>query len=144
MLGLSCFIRGQAIMPKSERRQIHRCSCITCQRHPYSTIAQQHRAINRVLATLDERNRRRFVGLLAIQVGRHRRVISLLSQITGLSRTTIYRGQREIERPTAKRRSRRVRAAGGGRPLTEKNTLGFWMRSMNCSKTPPRAIRLPG
>jgi hypothetical protein len=131
-------------MPKSKPRQIHRCSCTTCQRHPFGTTAQQHRAINRVLATLDEKNRRRFAGLLAIQAGRHTRIISLLSQITGLSRNTIYRGQREIEHPTAKRRSRRVRAPGGGRPLTEKNNLGFLMRSMSYSKMPPLAIRSPG
>lgn len=82
------------------------------------------------MATLDEKSRRRFAGLLAIQAGPQARIISHLSQITGLSRNTIYRGQREIERPTSKRRSRRVRAPGGGRPLTEKNALGFLMHSM--------------
>ncbi len=131
-------------MAQSKRRQIHNCGCTTCQRHPYGATAQQHRAINRVLATLDEKNRRRFVGLLAIQAGRPTRIISLLSQITGLSRNTIYRGQREIERPVSKRPSLRVRAPGGGRPLTEKNTLGFLMRSMPYSKMLPLAIRLPG
>lgn len=114
---------------------------MTCQHHPYGTIAQQHKAINRVLATLDEKNRRRFVGLLAIQAGRPARIIALLSQITGLSRTTIYRGQREIERPTSKRQSHRVRTSGGGRPLTEKNSQEFLMRSISYSKMPPRAIR---
>lgn len=131
-------------MPKSKRHQIYQCSCTTCQRHPFGATAQQHRAINRVLATLDEKNRRRFVGLLAIQAGRHTRIISLLSRITGLSRNTIYRGQREIERPTSKRRTRRVRALGGGRPLTEKNNRGFLMRSMCYSKTPLLAIRSLG
>ena len=117
-------------MPKSKHRQIHQCSCTTCQRHPYCTVADQHRAINRVLATLDEKNRRRFAGLLAIQAGRPKRTrsVSLLSRITGLSRTTVYRGQREIERPTFNRRSRRIRTPGGGRPLTEKNNRGSWMR----------------
>ena len=130
-------------MPKSKRRQIHRCSCTTCERHPYSTVAQQHRAINRVLATLDEKNRRRFAGLLAIQAGHPTRSVSLLSRITGLSRTTIYQGQREIEYPTSKRRSRRIRAVGGGRPLTEKKDLRFLMRSMPYSQMPLPAIRLP-
>jgi len=130
-------------MPKSKRRPIHRCSCTTCQRHPYGTAAQQHRAINRVMVTLDEKNRRRFAGLLAIQAGHHTRIVSLLSHITGLSRTTIYRGQREIERPTSKRRSRRIRAPGGGRLLTEKKDLGFLMRWMPYSPMPPQAIRLP-
>lgn len=95
------------------------------------------------MATLDEKNRRRFTGLLAIQAGRHTRIISLLSQITGVSRNTIYRGQREIERPTSKRRSRQIRAPGGGRRLTEKKALGFLMRSMHYSKMLPPAIRLP-
>ncbi len=112
-------------MPKAQRRPIHHCRCTTCQHHPYSTTAQQHRAINRVLATLDEKNRRRFAGLLAIQSGR--RAISLLSRITGLSRTTIHQGKREIEH-SASKRSRRIRAPGGGRPLTEKNNLGFSRR----------------
>lgn len=107
-------------MPKSKRRRIHRCGCIACQRHPYSAVAQQHRAINRVLASLDEKNRRRFVGLLAIQWGR--RSLALLSRITGLSRHTIRRGKREIEHP-ARQITRRIRAAGGGRPAVEKNSL---------------------
>ena len=129
-------------MSKSKRRPMHRCNCIDCHRHPYGTTAQQHRAINRVMATLDEKNRRRFAGLLAIQAGHQTRIISRVSQITGLSRTTIYRGQREIECPTSKRRSRRIRAPGGGRPLTEKNALGFLMRSMPYSWMPPPVIRL--
>ncbi len=128
-------------MPKS-KRQIHRCGCLTCQHQPYGRIAQQHRAINRVLATLDEKNRRRFVGLLAIQAGRRPRSISLLSRITGLRRTTIYRGQREIEHPVSQHPSHRIRAPGGGRPLTEKNNLGFWRRWMPYSSMPPPAIRL--
>lgn len=104
-------------MPKSKNRQIHCCSCATCQYHSYGTIAQQHRAINRVLATLDEKNRRRLVGLLAFLWGR--RQIALLSRITGLSRTTIHRGKREIEHPP-RQHTERIRAPGGGRPRTEK------------------------
>ncbi len=130
-------------MPKSKRRSMHHCSCIACHRHPYGTTAQQHRAINRVMVTLDEKNRRRFAGLLAIQAGPQTRIITLISQVTGLSRTTIYRGQHEIERPTVKRRSRRIRAPGGGRPLTEKNILGSLRRSMLYSQIPPPVTQLP-
>ena len=72
--------------------------------------------------TLDEKNRRRFIGLLAIQQGD--RSIALLSRITGLSRNTIYRGKREVEHPSRKRR-RRIRTPGAGRPLTEKNSRVF-------------------
>ncbi len=115
-------------MSKSRSRRIHRCGCEVCRGHPYGSVAQQHRAINRVLATLDEKNRRRFVGLLAIQAGD--RSIAPLACITGLSRNTIYRGKREIEHPAPKRRGR-IREPGAGRPLTEKNSQVFSMPSMN-------------
>jgi len=112
-------------MPKSKRRRIHRCGCAACRRHPYGSVAQQHKAINRVLATLDEKNRRRFVGLLAIQWGR--RSIALLSRITGLRRTTLHRGRREIEHPSPKSKGR-IREPGGGRLPVEKKTLAFSKR----------------
>lgn len=115
-------------MSRSRSHRIHRCGCETCGEHPYGSVAQQHRAINRVLATLDEKNRRRFVGLLAIQEGDRR--IAPLACITGLSRNTIYRGKREIEHPSPKRRGH-LREPGAGRPLTEKNNLVFSMRSMS-------------
>ena len=38
--------------------------------HPRSLVAKEHQAIKRVLATLDEKCRRRFAGRLALQVGR--------------------------------------------------------------------------
>ena len=113
---------------KSRQRRIHRCECLTCRRHPYGSIALHHRAINRVLATLDERNRRRFAGLLAIQGSGGSTVA--LSRITGLSRMTIHRGKREIEHPAPKQRGR-IREPGAGRPLTEKNSLVFSRLSMN-------------
>ena len=82
----------------------------------------QHKAINRVLANLDEKNRRRFAGLLALQLGpRH---VRLVSQVTGLSRMTIYRGQREIEHSDP-HRGGRVRVAGAGRITVEKNNPAF-------------------
>ena len=111
-------------MSTSERRRLHHCACATCQQHPYSLMAQQHKAINRVLASLDEKNRRRFVGLLAIQWGA--RSISLLSRITGLSRTTIHRGKHELEHPEATERGR-GRAPGAGRLPVEKNNPA-WSR----------------
>lgn len=112
-------------MKKSKHRRLHQCSCATCRAHPYSQVAIQHRAINRVLAQLDEKNRRCFAGLLALQWGR--RHIRLVSQITGLSRTTIYRGQHELEYSDPIPR-KRVRALGAGRPPVEKNNRGFCLR----------------
>lgn len=99
---------------------MHRCSCRLCQEHPYGSVAQHHKAINRVLASLDEKNRRRFAGLLAIELGP--RSQSLLAAITGLSRHTIRRGKRELERPTTQKRTRRIRQPGGGRLPLEKNS----------------------
>ncbi len=109
-------------MSKRRERRIHHCECKMCIDHPYSSVAQQHQAINRVLATLDEQNRRRFVGLLALQQGD--RSIAPLARITGLSRNTIARGKREVSHPTHNR-PRHLRAPGAGRPLTEKNSRTF-------------------
>ena len=87
-------------MAKPKQRLIHRWRGVVCAQHPYGQVAQQHQAINRVLVTLNEKNRRHFVGLLAIQWGTHQ--IALLARITGLSRTIIHRGKREVERPGIK------------------------------------------
>jgi len=106
-------------MTKKRKRKLHNCSCEICNRHPHSKIAKEHKAINRVLLGLDERNRRRFIGMLASQRGS----ISELSQITGLSRNTIYRGQREVDHPKRNPASG-VRRQGGGRMMVEKNNPG--------------------
>ena len=99
------------------KKTLHNCSCEICKLHPYSRIAKEHIAINRVLAGLDERNKRRFVGVLANQ----QRNILQLSQITGLSRNTIYRGQSEVEHPS-KNRMAGIRRSGAGRLPVEKNS----------------------
>lgn len=106
-------------MTKSNEKPLHVCACSDCRRHPRSPIAQLHVGINRVAATMDEKSRRRFVGLLATQQGWGG--VQQMSQITGLSRTTILRGQREIERAPRSRRQR-IRRRGGGRQPVEKNT----------------------
>ena len=96
-------------------RAAHACSCEVCRQHPYSMIAKEHRAINRVLIGLDERNQQRFVGVLASQRGN----ILELSQITGLSRNTIYRGQSEVQYPR-RNPALGIRQSGAGRWLVEK------------------------
>jgi hypothetical protein len=100
----------------------HVCTCDQCRQHPYSAVAEHHRAINRVLATLDERNRRRFVGLLALQWGWGG--VQRLIEITGLSRNTIVRGRTELQHPRRAPRTTRVRQAGAGRKRVEKNSRG--------------------
>jgi hypothetical protein len=108
-------------MSNNAKRIIHQCTCQSCQLHPHGKVAKQHKAINRVLLELNERNRRRFVGVLANERGRGG--TSQLAEVTGLSRTTIARGRREIERAN-KKWSAQIRQSGAGRPLVEKNNPG--------------------
>jgi DNA-binding phage protein len=98
-----------------------RCSCSECQLHPNSNVAVEHRALNSLMATLDERSRRLVVGFLAKQSGRGG--IVRLAQITGLSRDTIRRGQSELMNPEAQLGSR-IRRSGGGRKRVEKKMSG--------------------
>ena len=106
-------------MERKQEPEVHECICGTCQQHPYSAIAKEHRAINRLLAGLDEKNRRRFVGLLTLQWGRGS--IQLLHEITGFSRVTVRRGRAEVQRLDRKAVGR-VRRSGGGRKAVEKKS----------------------
>ena len=105
-------------MRNKTKRRIHNCTCESCQLHPYGKTAKQHQAINRVLLELNERNKRRFIGVLANQRGRGG--TSQLAEITGLSRTTIARGRSEIEHANQKLSSG-IRRSGAGRSRVEKN-----------------------
>jgi len=106
-------------MELKTKRTEHPCTCAICRKHPKGTVAKEHRAINRVLTTLNEKSRRRFAGLLALQWGRGG--VEHLSQITGLSRPTIRRGRAEAQRVERRTESARVRRAGAGQPAVEKN-----------------------
>ena len=106
---------------QQKKRHVDQCRCRVCSQHPYGRQAQQHKAINRVVASFDEKSRRRCVGLLALQLGRGG--LERAHEITGLSRTTIRVGREEIRRTD---RSRRVRRAGGGRLAFEKSDLKSW------------------
>ena len=109
-------------MKKEYKPVVHQCKCKSCQQHPYSAIAREHKAINRLLAELDEKNRRRVAGLLAQQWGHGS--VKLLREITGLSRTTIGRGRDELERVDRNTRGR-ARRVGGGRSAIEKKSQKF-------------------
>src|SRR5450755_3245043 len=84
-------------MNRTTLEPLSRCLCSECQLDPYSRVAEQHRAINRLVISLDERCRRLVVGFLAQQYGRGG--IARLMTITGMSRDTIRRGQRELVNP---------------------------------------------
>ena len=106
-------------MELKTKRTEHPCTCAICRKHPKGRVAKEHRAINRVLTTLNEKSRRRFAGLLALQWSRGG--VEHLSQITGLSRPTIRRGRAEAQRVERRTESARVRRAGAGQPAVEKN-----------------------
>ena len=95
------------------------CQCQQCVADPIEAIAQLHVSVNQMVAVLNEKHRRQFVGLLALQLGHGG--IKSMAEVTGLSRNTIARGQREIKESDF---SERVRAVGAGRPVTEKKSLG--------------------
>lgn len=102
-------------------RRTWACKCEICMNQPRSEEAREHRKLNRVVAGLDEKSARRVVGLLAEKEGHGG--IARLSRITGMSRTTILAGQRELVGvdpiPAG-----RVRPHGGGRkPLEKKDHI---------------------
>jgi hypothetical protein len=101
------------------RRPVYQCCCSACRNYPKGGVAFDHQAINRVLAQLDERQRRLFAGLLAMRRG-HGGILAV-AQITGLSRTTIRRGIAELRRGVGSS-TRRIRKPGGGRKLLEKKS----------------------
>jgi hypothetical protein len=110
-------------MKTAKEQSKQQCSCATCRDHPHSVTAQEHRAINRLISALDEKNCRRLAGLLAWQWGWGG--VSQLAQITGLSRTTIRRGRDEVQHVERSSDRDRVRKAGAGRFRVEKNSRGF-------------------
>jgi hypothetical protein len=107
-------------MADTGRKRIHRCRCRGCRSRTDTKLVAYHRAINRVMAELDERSRRLFAGILArphVLGG-----VQQVAKVTGLSRMTIRRGLREGERAQAAF-SDRVRRPGGGRKCVEKKLL---------------------
>jgi len=101
------------------RRRIFACPCSDCLK-PSGEKARDHAAINRLVAALDERQRRLFVAVLALRRGRGG--IASLAKITGLSRMTIRRGLTELRAGVASVEDR-VRKPGGGRLSIEKKRL---------------------
>lgn len=93
------------------------CDCDACTQHPRCAVALEHRKLNRLISGLDEKQARRVLGLLAEREGHGG--IARLSRVTGMSRTTILQGQRELigRDPTP---LDRVRRPGGGRKRLEK------------------------
>lgn len=88
-----------------------------CEKHPRSAEATEHKKINRLVSGLDEKHARRVAGLLAETRGHGG--IAQIAVITGMSRTTILEGQRELLGLDPVPHDR-VRRPGGGRKSLEK------------------------
>ena len=125
------------MVQKRPLRRPHRCGCPDCLQHPRGATAGTHRAINRLLATLDERRRRLFVAFLAREQGRGS--IRQLARVTGLSRNTIRKGLREWQQPTLIPGGR-IRRPGGGRKPVEKRGSASSRRWIACCGMPQLVI----
>ena len=110
-------------MITTKKKPSHQGGCDACKKAPRSAEAQEHQAINQVLSLLHEKGRRQFVGLLALQWGRGG--LEQLHVITGLGHPSIRRGQAEVQRKEQQAERNRVRKAGAGRQLVEKNNLKY-------------------
>ena len=100
-----------------QKGTVHQCECPECQRAGPNPTKELHRQMNFFLSTLDEHQRRLYVGLESQNLGHGGD--QRLAMITGMSVDTIAKGRRELElaEPTE-----RIRAPGGGRWPVEKKT----------------------
>jgi hypothetical protein len=105
-----------------ERQDVHVCSCSICEQHPRAVVAREHRIINRLLASADERLRRLLVGFFARQRGPGG--IVELERITGIDRNTIAKGQKELCQATPLP-PERIRRPGAGRKTLEEKRPGL-------------------
>ena len=100
-----------------QNRPVHQCQCPECQRPDSNPVKELHTQMNFFLSTLDEHQRRLYVGLESQKLGHGGDC--RLATITGLSVDTVSKGRRELKRTQA---SERIRAPGGGRLRAEKKT----------------------
>jgi hypothetical protein len=100
-----------------EERPIHQCKCPACRSRKDSPVKKLHAHINFLVSTLDEHQRRLYVGLESQRLGHGGD--RALAQITGLSVDTIAAGRRALQKAQP---TQRIRAAGAGRPRVEKKT----------------------
>jgi hypothetical protein len=94
---------------------IRKCQCAICKSEVDHPDKQLHHMINVLVDELNEQQRRWFVAIEAVRIGRGG--VSLMSQVTGMDEKTIHRGQKELEQGLADRPKGRIRLVGGGRPL---------------------------
>lgn len=100
-----------------EKRPVHQCECSECRRFDPNPTQALHQQMNFFLSTLDEHQRRLYVGLESKKLGHGGD--QQLAVITGMSVDTIAKGRHELERAEA---TDRIRVPGGGRLPVEKKT----------------------
>ena len=100
-----------------EKRPIHHCECSECQHTGSNPTKVLHQQMDFFLSTLDEHQRRLYVGLESQKLGHggDRR----LTVITGLSVDTIALGRHDLEQAEP---TECIRTSGGGRWPVEKKT----------------------
>lgn len=88
-------------------------------------VSQAERRWLRVLSTLNEAQARRFVARKALELGRGG--ISRLSQLTGMSRPTIYKGAAQLRtrRGPSAAEAGQIRRSGAGRKRVEQVKPGL-------------------
>lgn len=107
-------------MAVEQSHRLFLCQCTQCSERPDTATVRLHSRIIEMAALLNEKHRRQFAALMALQFGHGG--IQQVAEITGLSRNTIARGKGDL---TAADFNSRVRAIGAGRKLFEKKSHKF-------------------
>lgn len=107
-------------MTVEQIQRLFLCQCTQCLERPDTPTAELHSQILEMVALLNEKHRRQFAALMALQFGHGG--IRQVAEITGLSRNTISKGKRDLIEANF---NSQVRAAGGGRKLVEKKSRVF-------------------
>lgn len=107
-------------MTVEQMQRLFLCQCTQCLERPDRATAQLHLHILEMATLLNEKHRRQFAALMALQFGHGG--IKQVAEITGLSRNTIARGKRDLTQADF---TSSVRTAGAGRQLIEKKSRFF-------------------
>lgn len=106
-------------MTAEQIQRLFLCQCTQCWERPDRATSELHSHIIEMAVVLNEKHRRQFAALMALQFGHGG--IKQVAEITGLSRNTIARGKGDL---TAADFNSRVRVQGAGRKLIEKKSRG--------------------
>jgi hypothetical protein len=103
-------------MAANQMLSVYKCGCEKCLSGTVHPEYELHRHTNLLLSQLDEKQRRRFVAVLAEQVGLKHGGVLVLAKITGMSEKTIRRGLHELRAGLEGEAMGRIRRPGAGRP----------------------------